>query len=174
MLADVIDELKGESVKARIDTEIKLPLSANIPKTYIPEEGRRLQLYRSIFGASDDGALEALSNQTRDQFGALPEHVLLLFAVARLKQKLQAVGVTRFAQGKGQLIEVQFGADKMKSKALDKLLNTIRKNANIYQIAPKNRIFIRFDFPHNQPVERQSEFLAALSQLIDPLVVAIT
>ncbi|PKQ18767.1 MAG: transcription-repair coupling factor, partial [Actinobacteria bacterium HGW-Actinobacteria-8] len=77
------------------------PIDAHIPTEYIEHERLRLEAYRIIADATDEAALVAAADALEDRYGAVPEPVANLFAVARMRLELRALGVTDLvAQGK--------------------------------------------------------------------------
>ena len=152
-----------------------MPVSAKIPESYVKSENSRLQLYKQIFSAEDEDTLIALRSQVHDRYGALPEESKLLFHVAMLKQKLAAIGVVRFASGRKGLVEMQFGnVTAMNKSKVDRLLEAIANNANLYQIAPDNRVMLKVEVPQGLKIHDQYLVIKELNQAIEPLVLAIS
>ena len=96
LLGEAIAELRGQAIERRkIDTEIKLNVSALLPETYIDNEGTRLQFYKSLFTAERSEDLGAIEDEMKDRFGAPPEEARRLFLVARIKLLLSWLGASQ-------------------------------------------------------------------------------
>ena len=74
-----------------IDPEIKIPVSAVIPKSYIASENQRLKLYKKIFSCVDRGELTETVVETEDLYGKIPDAVYLLFSIAEIKMHLRTL-----------------------------------------------------------------------------------
>ena len=87
----------GETVTAREepkDVRIDLPVDAHLPPDYIASDRLRLEGYRRLAAAADDAAISGVVEELTDRYGALPEPVQRLVAVARLRLLCRAAGVT--------------------------------------------------------------------------------
>ena len=72
-----------------IDPEIKIPVSAVIPKSYIASENQRLKLYKKIFSCLNHDELTETVVETEDLYGKIPDAVYLLFSIAEIKMHLR-------------------------------------------------------------------------------------
>jgi transcription-repair coupling factor (superfamily II helicase) len=100
MVGEAVAGFRGEEEERPVMT-IDLPIDAHIPAEYIETERLRLEAYRKIADADDEAALRGIEDELADRYGALPEPVSNLFAVARLRLAVRAVGLTDVvSQGK--------------------------------------------------------------------------
>jgi transcription-repair coupling factor (superfamily II helicase) len=166
MLDEAIAEVRGESVRQRRDTEIKIPVNAFIPVSYIAAERHRLHMYKSIFGCESDGELRQLRDDLRDRYGEEPPEVQLLFLVARLKMRLASMNAVRLSAGKG-VYEIVFGV--LDNLFIDRLMKAVKFHPETYQLAPDNRLLIKGETTAGGPINRQEEMLTALLSKIIPL-----
>ncbi|GJE08898.1 MULTISPECIES: DEAD/DEAH box helicase [Methylobacterium] len=79
--------------------EIAIGLGDGIPEDYVPEPEIRLSLYTRLLRLRGPEAIEALRDEVEDRFGALPEAVEALFAMARLRVDCVRLGVARLTGG---------------------------------------------------------------------------
>ena len=101
MVADAVAEFRGEKEQEKADVRIELPVDAHVPHGYIEHERLRLEAYAKISAADDDAAIDAVRVELTDRYGPVPEQVERLFAVAALRTRARAVGLTDItAQGK--------------------------------------------------------------------------
>ncbi|MFN8097250.1 MAG: transcription-repair coupling factor [Dermatophilaceae bacterium] len=103
---DLYVRLVGEAVAAfRGDVEeepvgelsIELPVDAHLPHTYIPGERLRLEAYKKLAAVTSDSELAEVEAELIDRYGALPEPVSNLVAVARLRVLARQAGVSEIA-----------------------------------------------------------------------------
>ncbi len=76
------------------DVRIDLPVDAHLPVDYISSDRLRLEAYRRLAAAADEAAIDAVIEELTDRYGALPEPVQLLVAVARLRLLCRDAGIT--------------------------------------------------------------------------------
>ncbi|WP_038170592.1 transcription-repair coupling factor [Tomitella biformata] len=76
------------------DVHIDLPVDAHIPPDYIGGDRLRLEAYRKLAAAADEPGVLAVIDELIDRYGPLPEEVLRLVAVARLRLLCREQGVT--------------------------------------------------------------------------------
>lgn len=102
LLQQAVNRLKAQhtgtpapaSISTPLDSErliIDLPIAAYIPEGWIPEVALRLQLYRRIGNLQSLLEVDALGEELRDRFGALPAPVEGLLYQIRVKILGQAV-----------------------------------------------------------------------------------
>ena len=103
MLDEAMARLRGEETRETIDPEIRLPLPALLPESYVPEVSQRLVLYKQLSSARDDEELASLRGDLLDRFGPLPEAAQNLLEVIRLKIRARKLGVLSIEVKNGEL-----------------------------------------------------------------------
>lgn len=93
LLAQETRRLQGEEVEEESDVEWHWDINAYLPRTYIPEESERLDIYRRL--ARGEESEEELEKELRDRYGPLPEAVRYLLLVPRFKRSAKQAGVRR-------------------------------------------------------------------------------
>ncbi len=86
-------QLPEDDLPEATGCEVDLSIPALIPDPYLPDVHMRLVLYKRIASAADGEALDAIAVEMIDRFGLLPEATQHLFAVARIRQAAQALGI---------------------------------------------------------------------------------
>jgi len=76
------------------EVRVELPVDAHLPHDYLASERLRLEVYRRLAEAGDEAAAAAVGDELRDRFGAWPEPVENLFAVARFRAHVRRAGLT--------------------------------------------------------------------------------
>ncbi len=101
MVGEAVASFKGEVEEEAPEVSIELPVDAHIPHDYIAHERLRLEAYRKIAAAQDEPALAEVRAELVDRYGALPEVVEALFAVADFRNHARRAGLADVtAQGK--------------------------------------------------------------------------
>jgi len=86
LLQNAVDELRGAKPKEKAKGR-DLPVSAYIPKTYIVDEGTRIDFYQRLASAKTEEEFEEVLKEMADRFGPLPKEVESLRSIALLKFK---------------------------------------------------------------------------------------
>jgi transcription-repair coupling factor (superfamily II helicase) len=85
LLEEAVRQLKNEQKPARPEAHVDIGISAFIPKTYIPGDRQRMDIYRRLTRCSDLPMLAELKQDMEDAFGEAPRQVLVLFALTELR-----------------------------------------------------------------------------------------
>ena len=104
LVAQAVDEAKGQPWREELEVRIDLPLQAFIPKTYVADENLRLEAYRKVASARTAEDLDEVRNELEDRYGApVPTPVESLFEVAGLRRLMSDAGITEAATVAGNL-----------------------------------------------------------------------
>ena len=91
----------GAGAEIDEDLRIELPVDATIPEDYVPHERLRLEAYTKFAAARSDADVDDMLDELADRYGAVPEPVRRLAALARLRALAARLGVREIvAQGK--------------------------------------------------------------------------
>lgn len=91
LLEDEINRLRGVHF---IETEVSVEIAITIPRSYIPQEGVRISLYRRLLQVSDLSELSDLGSEMIDRFGPLPQVVQYLLDVCLLRKTGPELGIS--------------------------------------------------------------------------------
>ena len=164
MLGEAIAALKGAPVEERVDAEIKIPVSARIPDSYIAHENERLANYKSIFATDSEEELQRLRDEMNDRYGKPPIDVDLLFVIARVKQLLQRIGCVKLIAGK-DACELRF--KKLSEKQIYLLTLEVRRRPEIFKLTPDYRLYIALEFGQHPKLEEQILILGHLIEYLN-------
>lgn len=103
MLEKAVAELKGTEIKEEIDPVIDLRVSAFIPEDYIGDITLRLSFYRRIASLKKDKDASALESELRDRFGTVPESVISLLNVMKLKMLARELLISQIKEAQGRV-----------------------------------------------------------------------
>ncbi len=84
-LEGAVRTLKKLPPKTLIEVEIDLPGRTMIPKTYVPNQRMKIDLYRRITRITNEAELAGIREEMNDRFGRPPREVERLLALARLR-----------------------------------------------------------------------------------------
>jgi transcription-repair coupling factor (superfamily II helicase) len=104
MLQETMDELRGESHNVEIDPEIRLPVEARLPETYVSDVSQRLVLYKRASSARDEDDVARVRDEVLDRYGSLPPQADNLFEVIRLKIMARKLGVASVDIVRGEIV----------------------------------------------------------------------
>ena len=104
LLSEAVLEERGVKVEHRAECSADLAVAANIPASYIPAEGQRMDIYRRIALLRTEDEADDLIDELIDRFGDLPSGVSALINVALLRGEAGRAGVTDIQQRAGKLI----------------------------------------------------------------------
>ena len=101
MVADAVAAFRGEAEEGPAEVTIELPVDAHLPHDWIAHERLRLEAYRKIADAATTADLDQVRAELVDRYGALPEPVENLMAVAAFRGVARSAGLTDVtSQGK--------------------------------------------------------------------------
>ena len=93
LLEGAVRHLRGEPAAARRDAHVELGVDAYIPRSYIPSERQRMEIYRRLVGAAGQDDLNQLSADLADAYGAAPPEVQTLIDVAEIRVRAGQFGI---------------------------------------------------------------------------------
>jgi transcription-repair coupling factor (superfamily II helicase) len=99
LLAQALRRARGEDVPEDWSPKLRLGAGELVPDDYVPEPELRLDLYARLARLEGAGQVEDLADEIADRFGEPPEAVRRTLAVAALRQRCRAQGVSRLEVG---------------------------------------------------------------------------
>ena len=85
LLGEAVKRLKNEPIEIEPETVIDLGFAIYIPKSYIPSDRQRLEVYRRISTARNIKDIDRLKVELRDLFGPVPEQVTQFLELTQIK-----------------------------------------------------------------------------------------
>ena len=86
MLDETVNRLtRGESGPKFVPADVSMDIPHYLPDEYIPVQEAKLDVYRRLTAMHDAAGIEALREELRDRFGALPPQALAFLALAQLR-----------------------------------------------------------------------------------------
>jgi transcription-repair coupling factor (superfamily II helicase) len=158
MLDEAVARLRGAEIEEAVEPEIRLPLPALLPQSYVPDPSQRLALYKQLSSARDDAELDAARFDLLDRCGALPPEAENLVGVVRLRLRCRRLGVEAVEVVRGELA-LRLG-ERARIDA-HRLAGLLGKPGTPLRVAPGHRVFMRI----RQPADALAEALALLELL---------
>ena len=93
LVGEAVADFKGEGDQAPAEVKIDLPVDAHLPHDYIPGERLRLEAYKKLALVKDEAELAEIEAELIDRYGPLPEPVVILLEVARLRTVARKAGI---------------------------------------------------------------------------------
>jgi transcription-repair coupling factor (superfamily II helicase) len=176
LLGEAIAELRGQMPeRPKIDTEIKIPITALIPDSYIKDEGLRLQFYKTLFSVDRRDEVEDIAHELMDRFGPIPEELARLIMVAKLKIMLSVLGATQISMNpKGGWFEIRFGS--LNERQIDRMIKEAHRKPQTYRLSPDYRLYVYWDRSGNAaPLEStpQTDVIKHLLELMEPMTAGL-
>ena len=123
----------GEQQEAEFETTVDCDIDAYIPDSYIPNEYQKLDIYKRISDISTEDDYMDTVDELADRFGDIPEPVMNLLSVARLKMTGHRAYATDISVRKsGYTIEMYPKAD-INVDAVPELITAERGKAEIHE-----------------------------------------
>jgi len=97
MIAEAVNEFRGEEISSPAELKLELPVDARIPVEYVDSERLRLEAYHKLSAESSAKStrqklLEILA-ELEDRYGKAPKAVLQLIEVTALRQQANRLGL---------------------------------------------------------------------------------
>ena len=129
LLEQAVREASGQSIEAKTQPNVTLPIPAYLPEEYLPEVGERLTLYKRLASAPDLEALEKLREETVDRFGRFPIEVRGLFTRMEVEIAARDMNIERIDTAGPYLMVVYHPGAKVSRDALVRLLKSDKRLA---------------------------------------------
>ena len=140
MLAEAVQELRGETVRPEVEPEIQLGVPAFIPDSYIPDENQRLVFYRRLAAVKGPREIEEIAAELRDRYGPLPPLVDTFLRVMDLRRDLREFLVVRAALRDGA-VTIQFHPEAAVN--VDRLVELVHRSKGRFKISADFQISFR-------------------------------
>ena len=109
------------------DATIDIDVDASIPDSYVRSQAEKLRLYREIDTMRSDEQFEAFATRLKDRFGELPQPVLELIEVIKLRREAVNLGMEHIKVKNGLMIVRFVGDNNSPFFKTDTFLNLLRR-----------------------------------------------
>ena len=157
ILAEAMEELgveTGITVKKSDDSfisdcTIETDQLALIPDSYIDLTAEKIRIYKELDSLTSDKEIEQMKVKLADRFGPLPEELLRLFEIVRIRQLGLKLGFEKIIIKNGVMIAFFISnplSQYYKSERFEKILENITNNPMLFELKQNDnrlRIFVR-------------------------------
>jgi transcription-repair coupling factor (superfamily II helicase) len=145
LLADAVRKLKNEPVEAEPTAVIDLGFATYIPKSYIPSDRYRMDIYRKIAVTKTTEDLKQIESELADVYGPVPADVELLLELTGLRIKASKQGIKSIVASGRDLI---FSFAKDLSMQADSLFAKVKGTV---RIAGPKTVYLRLPQSYFEP-----------------------
>jgi transcription-repair coupling factor len=86
MIAEEIKKMKGEKIQEQTpQIQLRLPIPAFLPETYVPSRAQKLDLYRRLALCKSHQEVDEIFDEMVDRYGDPPKEALNLLEMAKLR-----------------------------------------------------------------------------------------
>ena len=157
ILAEAMEELgveTGITVKSSNDNyvsdcTIETDQLALIPDSYIDMTAEKIRIYKELDSLSSDKEINQMKTRLSDRFGDIPEELLRLFDIVRIRQLGQKLGFEKIIIKNGVMIAFFISnplSQYYKSDRFSKILESLSIHPNLFELKQNDnrlRIFSR-------------------------------
>ena len=97
MIAEAVNEFRGEEISSPAELKLELPVDARIPVEYVDSERLRLEAYHKLSAESSAKStrqkLQEILAELEDRYGKAPKAVVQLIEVTALRQQANRLGL---------------------------------------------------------------------------------
>lgn len=104
MLEETVKELQGEKPPVKIAAVVDLDVDAFITRSYIPDEGQRMDMYRRVAGIATLADYQDVLDEWLDRYGEPPAAALTLADIAYIRSAAERNGINRICQQQNNLV----------------------------------------------------------------------
>ena len=140
ILEEAVQKLKGEGSEDGVEPELRLPVPALLPESYVADPNQRLVLYKQLSSARNDAELVAIRDDLLDRFGAIPAEGKHLIDVIRLKIRCRQAGIESMEVSGGELV-LQVGEQPSIDPGV--LAGLLQQPDGQVRVSPDHRIYLK-------------------------------
>jgi transcription-repair coupling factor (superfamily II helicase) len=150
LLDEAVKMVRGSQTSHEVEPDIKLPVTAVVPESYIEQPMHRLDLYQRLSQAGSDEAIFEIYEQMQEYHGQAPEEVAFLVEVMLIRLRLKSLGISalssRFDPG-----EIKIGLTLLKEANIDSasFATMLQQEPSKYGLTPSGRLSLTFDVPQH-------------------------
>ncbi len=110
LLEEAVKELQGQQAVETVEPSIELPVDVFISDEYISDQGTKMEIYKKTMLVRNISDANEIEEELEDRFGDLPEPVINLVNMARLRAHCYQLGIQNISRQK-DIISCKFGSN---------------------------------------------------------------
>lgn len=139
LMEKAVRELRGEEVVEEITPEIHFHLPAFIPESYVEDPAERLSLYRRLSFCRSDEEVNTIREEMVDRFGKIPEEVVHLLEVIKVKILLTQLSIKKFEETPSQIV---LTFDETTRVPPQRVVALVHRGEGRYRLTPDSKLVI--------------------------------
>ncbi|MGN1210218.1 MAG: transcription-repair coupling factor [Candidatus Cryptobacteroides sp.] len=157
ILAEAMEELgvetgmtsRTQDDKYVPDCTIDTDQLALIPDSYIDMTAEKIRIYKELDSLSSDKEMDSMKKRLSDRFGPMPDEVLRLFDIVKIRRLGQQLGFEKIIIKNGVMISFFISnplSQYYRSKRFADILENVSRNPNLFELKQNDnrlRIFSR-------------------------------
>ncbi len=147
LLDEVVKEMKGIKQEEDIDVTIDINVSSYIPNEYIQNNAQKIEVYQSIALCNNENDIKNVSEDITDRYGRMPNEVINLLEISRIKNMCKNLGITKITQRQNNII-FNFNPDLF-ALDIDKL---IKEYKNRVRFSPAREPYVTYKLEKSEDV----------------------
>jgi len=160
ILKEAVFEEQGKEEPPEPDCAVDISVSAYIPKTYVPAEKMRIDLYKKIAAITNQEDFDDMTDELYDRFSDPPECILNLMKIALLRARAKAGGIQDIKQKQDAVL---FFTPEATPQLLAGLTSALQGRV-LYSLGARPYFTLRIT-NRNNPLEEINRFLEVYLQL---------
>ncbi len=161
ILKNVILTEQGKAPEIKSDCTVDITVSAYIPKTYIPSERTRIDIYKRIAAISSKESFDDCFDELCDRFKKPPECTLNLMRISLIRNMARSLHICDIKQRTDNIV---FYFNALEPTDVERV--HAHYGANM-MFSPGERPYITIRPNGKAPIERMEDFLAIFAQKND-------
>ncbi len=125
IMQEEVAKIKGQPVTQDINIQIEVPVSAYIPKSFMPGQNERISAYRSLGKTKSIPEVERIRAGLAARYGSFPQTVENLIKIAKIKILMQKASIASLAYARGNLVLKKMNLNRDQKQAIDRLGHNI-------------------------------------------------
>lgn len=164
LLKEAIDELQGDAPAVENDVKVDMESEAYIPTEYVSDAPTRVSLYQQLSAAESVAEIDAITSDITDRFGPLPEEVMSLLILLKIKVLAKKAGIQRVSVDREGHLTLAFDAKSDTSRPVIKKLFT--GNTYEYEVVYEQPVKIKTLLHSADPADHPRETAFVLTSVV--------
>jgi transcription-repair coupling factor (superfamily II helicase) len=164
LLEEATREIKGQPpAEKKPDVQLEIPLDAYIPNNFVADGASRIEVYQELSSIDKIDSLAAIEKNLVDRFGPLPESVISLLLLVRIKCAAAAAGISRVTMAGSPELSLCFTGDAAAvNKNVMAFMQTSPRQYHVVSDPP--RVILKTPLASSEKIGMAREALAVLQK----------
>jgi transcription-repair coupling factor (superfamily II helicase) len=155
LLGEAVEKARGQRERHDFEPDIKVPVAAVLPESYVPQPMQRLAYYQRLAGARSDETVLDIMAEIEDVYGEAPDEVRNLSEVMMMRRRLKELGATQLTASLDPET-IKIGLTFLPDAPIDRtqLAGLLQREPARYRLTPSGKLaVIAPTLPDTSPLE---------------------